>query len=94
MSSHARREVATPVSGQWHAQMVLRTKARIIADLPSQTAVRHVRWGAGEAGKPLCASLRAAKGYLESVEGGADRIGSRLRRPQLLTERSLSRRWS
>ena len=30
-----RRGVPTPMGGQWHAQTVIRTKARVIADLPS-----------------------------------------------------------
>jgi Recombinase len=30
-----RRGVATPAGGQWYAQTVIRTKARVIADLPS-----------------------------------------------------------
>ena len=39
-----RRGVPTPVGGQWHAQTVIRTRGSgVIADLPSQTAVRHVR---------------------------------------------------
>ena len=38
-----RRGVPTPMGGRWHAQTVLRTKARVIADLPSQAAARRVR---------------------------------------------------